>query len=499
MSAPFVALEGLTKRYGSNLVLDGIDLEIEAGTCIGLLGENGAGKSTLVGIMSGKTPATSGELRIDGRAVTLRTPREARALGIQLIPQELAYLPALSVAENLILPNWPRGRWTVSQRWVRRTGQEALERIGIDIDVRRTMSELTLADRQLVEIAKALLGDARLLILDEPTSSLHARETEFLLDKLRALKAQGVAMVFVSHHLEETFAISDQIVVLRNGRIEAHRPTAAITTGEAVAAMLGAEYESPAETRTASIGSPAIELQSWSAATKPSLDDCSLTLHRGEVLGVFGLVGSGAETIARGLSGHQRGVAGSIRIDGRQHAVPRSPRAADRLGIAYVPAERKTDGVALNQTIVDNITVRTLPRFSLGGLLRRRAQLSSAAELADGIDVRRRSITQEVGELSGGNQQKVVLASRLASRPPILVLHEPTRGVDIGSRSRIHRELARAADGGAAVLLVTSDVQEAIDATDRLVILRDGVVVGELSGSEKTKSAALAAAAGGTR
>lgn len=498
MSAPFVALEGLTKRYGSNLVLDGIDLEIEPGTCIGLLGENGAGKSTLVGIMSGKTPATSGVMHVDGRPVTLRTPREARALGIQIIPQELAYLPALSVAENLILPNWPGGRWTVSQRWVRRTGQEALERIGIDIDVRRTMSELTLAERQLVEIAKALLGDAKLLILDEPTSSLHARETEFLLGKLRDLKAQGVAMVFVSHHLDETFAISDRIVVLRNGRIEAHRPTPEITMGEAVTAMLGSEYESP-EHRTSSIGSPAIELRSWSAATKPSLDDCSLTLHRGEVLGVFGLVGSGAETIARGLSGHQRGVTGSVEVDGRQHAVPRSPRAAGRLGIAYVPAERKTDGVALNQTIVDNITVRTLPRFSLGGLLRRRAQLAAAAELADGIDVRRRSVTQEVGELSGGNQQKVVLASRLASTPPILVLHEPTRGVDIGSRSRIHRELAQAADDGAAVLLITSDVQEAIDATDRLVILRDGVVVGELTGPEKTKSAALAAAAGGTR
>ena len=498
-SAPFVAIDAISKRYGTTLVLDGIDLAIERGRCVGLLGENGAGKSTLLGIVSGKTAATSGSMRVDGVPVDLRNPRDARALGIQLIPQELAYLPDLSVAENLILPNW-RGGWTVTQRGIRRAGREALERVGLDLDVRRTMNELSLAERQLVEIAKALLGEGRLLILDEPTASLHARETEFLLARLHELKAEGVAMVYVSHHLDETFEISDEIVVLRNGKVVAHEPTERITIAQAVSAMLGPQYQVAHSDRAATReASPAIRLADWSTSAKPSLDGCTLDLHHGEVLGVFGLVGSGAETIARTLGGHQKGVAGSVVVGERTIPIPRTPRAAGRLGIAYVPAERKTEGLALNQSIADNITVMTVWRHSALGFLKRRAQLQDAEAIADGIEVKRASVRQEVGELSGGNQQKVVVASRLTARPRILVLHEPTRGVDIGTRGRIHRELAGFADDGNAVLLVTSDVQEAIDATDRLLVMRDGAVVAELTGSEKTKANALALAAGGGR
>jgi ABC-type sugar transport system ATPase subunit len=492
-----MSLQGITKRYGANLVLDGIDLDVRAGQCVGLLGENGAGKSTLVGIMSGKTPATAGSVLVDGAPRVFRQPRDAREHGVQLIPQELAYLPDLSLAENLVLPNWPGG-FGFTQRGIRRTAREALDRVGIDLDVRRPMVELSLAERQLVEIAKALLGEGRLLILDEPTASLHARETELLLAKLHELKAAGVAMVYVSHHLDETFAISDDIVVLRNGVVAAHEPADSITQADAVAAMLGPQYEAPEGDRVEVAGRrPSIALRSWSTATKPSLDDCSIDVLEGEVLGVFGLVGSGAETIARALGGHQKGVAGTVVVDEREQSIPRNPRAALRLGIGYVPAERKTDGLALNQSIADNITVSTLGRYSAAGFLRRRAQLREADALATGIEVKRASVRQEVGELSGGNQQKVVLASRLTARPRILVLHEPTRGVDIGSRARIHRELAAFADEGRAVLLVTSDVQEAIDATDRLLVMRDGTVVAELSGIEKTTANALALAAGG--
>ncbi|QJU52810.1 sugar ABC transporter ATP-binding protein [Herbiconiux sp. KACC 21604] len=493
-------LRDIGKRYGSNQVLQGIDLELVPGRCIGLVGENGAGKSTLLSIISGKTPQSDGTLRLDGAEVAFKSPREARAQGIEIIPQELAYVPHLSVAENLMMPNWPRGRWGVTQRWLRKAGAEAVERLGLSIDVRRDMIDLSLAERQLVEIAKALLGDARVLILDEPTASLHARETEFLLERLRALKAAGVSLVYVSHHLDESFEISDEIVVLRNGRMEDRSATADTTLGRTVNLMLGAEYEAPATEQAASsvLHEVALRLEGWTSEQQPAIDDVSLEIRTGEIVGIFGLVGSGAETVARALGGHERRVSGTVSGPAGPSPVPASPIRARALGIAYVPAERKTDGLALNQSISENITVMELGRYATPlGVMKGRAQLDGAKRLASETDVRCTSVRQEVGELSGGNQQKVLLASRLAAAPRVLVLHEPTRGVDIGSRTQIHQQLAEFARHGAAVVLVTSDVQEAIDATDRLVVMRDGRVVDELTHDRKTKSIALETAAGG--
>lgn len=496
-------LRGIGKRYGGNQVLQGIDLELVPGRCIGLVGENGAGKSTLLSIISGKTPQSEGTLRLDGREVSFRSPREARALGIELIPQELAYVPHLSVAENLMMPNWPKNRWGVTQRWLRTAGAEAVARLGLSIDVRRNMIELSLAERQLVEIAKALLGDARVLILDEPTASLHARETELLLGKLRELKAEGVSLIYVSHHLDESFEISDEIVVLRNGRMEDRSDTDATSLGRTVNLMLGAEYEKPEaeELATDIVHDVALRLTGWNSETQPAIDDVSLDIRRGEVVGIFGLVGSGAETVARALGGHDKQVTGTVHLGEKAAAalpVPSTPIKARALGIAYVPAERKTDGLALNQTISENLTVMELGRFATGvGVMRGRAQLAGATRLAADTDVRCTSVRQEVGELSGGNQQKVLLASRLAASPEVLVLHEPTRGVDIGSRTQIHQQLSSFARAGAAVVLVTSDVQEAIDATDRLIVMRDGRIVDELTRDRKTKSIALETAAGG--
>ncbi|WP_368496848.1 sugar ABC transporter ATP-binding protein [Herbiconiux sp. A18JL235] len=500
-------LRDIGKRYGSNQVLQGIDLELVPGRCIGLVGENGAGKSTLLSIISGKTPQSDGTLCLDGTEVAFKSPREARAQGIEIIPQELAYVPHLSVAENLMMPNWPRGRWGVTQRWLRKAGAEAVDRLGLSIDVRRDMIDLSLAERQLVEIAKALLGDARVLILDEPTASLHARETEFLLERLRALKAAGVSLVYVSHHLDESFEISDEIVVLRNGRMEDRAATADTTLGRTVNLMLGAEYEAPATQQATSSMSHevALRLDGWTSEQQPAIDDVSLEIRTGEIVGIFGLVGSGAETVARALGGHERRVTGTVSAGAAPGAgastttpVPSTPIRSRALGIAYVPAERKTDGLALNQTISENITVMELGRYATPiGVMKGKAQLDGARRLASETDVRCTSVRQEVGELSGGNQQKVLLASRLAAAPRVLVLHEPTRGVDIGSRTQIHQQLAEFARQGAAVVLVTSDVQEAIDATDRLVVMRDGRVVDELTHDRKTKSIALETAAGG--
>lgn len=500
-AAPLISMRGLGKRYGAVSVLRDIDIDVESGTCLGLVGENGAGKSTLLGIVSGTIPSSDGTLAIAGQERTFRSPREARAAGIQIIPQELAYIPHLSVAENLMLSNWPRGRWGVTQRWMSRAGEAALERLGLSINVRRPMTELSLAERQLVEIAKALLGEARVLILDEPTASLHARETEFLMTKLKELKASDVALIYVSHHLNETFEISDRIAVLRNGGLVDVTARESTSIQQTVSLMLGAEGTGGVTEKAelAVMAGDPVRLSGWNSTTQPVLSNCDLELRLGEVLGVFGLVGSGAESIARGLGGHQNDITGTVTTDAGSSKVPRNPRRARALGVAYVPAERKTDGLALNQAIVENLTVMVLGRFSgVIARLKRRNRLNAAKAMVQSSDIRCQSVHQEVGELSGGNQQKILLTSRLVSDPAILVLHEPTRGVDIGSRNQIHTQLVEFARAGGAVLLVTSDVQEAIDATDRLLVMRDGRIVDELIGRRKTTNAALATAAGGS-
>lgn len=494
----FMRLRGVGKRYGPTVVLRDVALDLAPGRCTALVGENGAGKSTLVGIMSGRTAPNEGTISIDERAVSLRTPREGRARGIVVIPQELSYVPHLSVAENVMLANWPRRRVVARQRSMRRRCRQIFEELAIDVDCGRSMVELSLADRQLVEIAKALASDARLLVLDEPTAALHARETEALLARLESLKRRGVSLVYVSHHLDECFAIADEIVVLRNGRLADRASTAETTRDRVVAAMLGHDYREPiVGAEAAGPVSPALEVSGWSRERPPALRDLSFTVNTGEVLGIFGLVGSGAETVARGLGGHEPGIAGAVVRDARRHAVPRSPRQARSMSIAYVPAERKSDGLALSQSVGEHLTMMILRRFARFGWVRKRSQTAAARRIVEQFDVRCRGVAQPAEQLSGGNQQKLLLASRIVAEPRILVLHEPTRGVDIGSRAQIHETLARYAREGAAVVLVTSDLQEATSATDRLLILRDGKAVAELAGEEKTEARALSLAAAG--
>ncbi|WP_028922671.1 sugar ABC transporter ATP-binding protein [Pseudonocardia acaciae] len=496
--SPLVTLAGIGKRYGSTWVLRDINLDFAPGHCTALVGENGAGKSTLVGVMSGTVAPTEGTLAIEGRTTALRSPRDGRAQGIGLIPQELAYVPDLTVAENIMLANWPRGRAWAPQRWMRRRAGEILDELDIRIDVRRRMAELPLAERQLVEVAKALASDVRLLILDEPTASLYAHETRTLLRHLHRLKQRGTCLVYVSHHLDECFEIGDRVAVLRNGGLVDLSPTGRTSPARTVSAMLGRDYAEPATLTGDGAAFPvAMEVSGWSRERRPALREVSFGIREGEVLGVFGLVGSGVEAVARGLGGDQAGITGSLVTGSVRRPVPRSPRRARRLSIGYVPSERKTEGLALSQSVAEHLTMMVIGRFARLGWMRSRAQARAGRELAERFDVRCRAVGQEVEQLSGGNQQKVLVASRMAAAPKVLVLHEPTRGVDIGSRAQIHRMLTEFARAGSSVVLVTSDLQEAVGATDRLIVLRDGRVVAELAGDEKTGNRALALAAAG--
>ena len=499
---PVLSLRGIGKTYGTVSVLRDVDLDLHAGECVALAGENGAGKSTLSKIVTGVTTAASGTLSIDGQVREFRTPRDARTLGIALIPQELAYVPTLTVGENIMLTNWPEGRLFTSKSWTIQSSRQLLGNLGIGIDVLRPMNSLSLAERQIVEIAKALAGSARVLVLDEPTAALPRREVDTLHARLTALKAAGVAMIYVSHNLGDCFDISDRIAVLRNGSLVAAARTMQTTPEAVVGAMLGAGYTEPVTSGAAA--DPEREsmliVQGWNAQHQPPIEDVTFQLGRGEILGIYGLVGSGAESVAKGLAGHGRRVQGAITIRGRVHAPPRTPKQARRLGVAYVPAERKADGISAGHSIAEHLTLLNPSSSSWHGISRRREAGRIARELIQTFDIRCQGPDQPIGLLSGGNQQRVLIASRLFARPKVLVLHEPTRGVDIGSRAKIHQYLAdyvREPSNEAGVVLVSSDLEEAVNATDRLLVMRAGRIVAQLSGIDKTEGHALKFASSG--
>ncbi|MFI7643770.1 sugar ABC transporter ATP-binding protein [Nonomuraea sp. NPDC049400] len=495
-----MSLRSIHKRFGANHVIRGLDLDVSAGECIALAGENGSGKSTVAKIMSGVEQPTSGRVVWNGTDVRLASPRTARGLGIAVIPQELAYIGGLNALENIALATWPKNAvLTSNRRYLAHVG-DALDELGLKVDLRAPMESLTLAERQSIEIAKALLHKARLIILDEPTAALHRPEAARLLRLLATCKQNGVALIYISHHFDECFEIAERFTVLRNGSAVATLPARSTSREEIVSHMLGPEYTQPsAAARTGGgEGAPVLRLTGWTSARVPALHGIDLDVRQGEVVAMFGILGSGAETLARSLGGHQRGTSGHTEVSGlRMRGAPGSAAAARRLGIAYVPAERKSEGIAEIRPVSEHLTLMTPGRVSRFGIVSRRREEALATRLTQDFGVRCGSVRQPVGELSGGNQQKVLLASRVSARPRVLLLHEPTRGVDVAARAFIHHRIVDAARDGAAVLIVTCDVAEAVAVADRVVVMRGGRVVRELRGQDKNEKTALAVATGG--
>lgn len=491
-------LDGISKRYGKTLALNDVSLSMAPGRCLAIVGENGAGKSTLVKVIGGMTHPSEGRVLIGGRPVNFRSPRDAQRSGIAVIPQELAYVPQMTVAENLLVGRWPHLLGVTSHRRIRELAareldQLGLKQLGIEFDLDKRMDEVTLAERQLVEISKALSCDARLVILDEPTASLNDVESHKLLERLEAFKSAGVGVVYISHRLAECFRLADEIAVLRNGQVVAVVSPEATRPGEIVSLMLGTEYEEPPvpTSERASTEGAVLGVRDWRSDAVPRLRGVSFEVQAGEILGIFGLFGSGAEAIARGLAGHGSRIRGELHIDGKVRPPFRRPEQARRASIAYVPAERKIDGLALGRSIADNMNMLILHSLSRFGVIRERRQREEARRRAASFDVRLADVMQPVGDLSGGNQQKVLLASRLAFGPKVVVLHEPTRGVDVGARAQIHRILRETAAAGTAMVLVTSDLAEAVALSDRLLIVREGHVAAELSGPQIAETVAL--------
>jgi rhamnose transport system ATP-binding protein len=493
MSA-FVELVGVSKGYGGVQALDGVSFAIEAGTVHALVGENGAGKSTLVKILTGVVQPDDGRLLLEGEPEKIGSPHDAYRLGIVAMYQEPTVFPDLTVAENVFAGRHPRGRLHLVDWHAMRTGvAQLLRELGVDFGPDTPMRGLGVADRQLMEIAKALSSSARLLILDEPTAALSPHEVENLFSTVRRLRERGVAIVFISHRLEEVEALADTVTVLRDGRHVATRPADQLPHSEIVRLMVGRSLDALFPKEEAEIGE--VVLRAEGLSRRGFFSDVSFELRRGEIVGLAGFVGSGRTEIARAIFGIDRLDTGELWIDERRFR-PSSPRAALRRGLAYLPEDRLNQGLVQPMSVAANTSMAVLPELTPGGLLRPRRERALARRFMEELRIKATSPAQVVRSLSGGNQQKVVLSKWLAAEPRILILDEPTHGVDVGTKADVHRTISHLAAGGLTILLISSELLEILAMSDRVLVLHEGRIAAQLSRAEATEERIVQAAAG---
>jgi ABC-type sugar transport system ATPase subunit len=493
-----IELEAIGKRFPGVVALEGVSFSVPAGVCQALCGENGAGKSTLGNLLAGIHAPDEGQLRLFGEAVRFARPADARRAGVSMVHQELAFADNLSIAENLCLARLPRRWGFVDRTEMAAQARRLLEAIGVDarpggpLDVHRPVGALTVGEQQLVQIAGAVGAGARVIVFDEPTSSLTGSEAERLFALVDRLKCQGVTMLYVTHRIPEIYRLCERVTVLRDGRHVITRPTGGLTEPELVRAMIGRDL--PPATSAARPPGP-IRLAVQRLSSPGRFADVSFELRAGEILGLAGLVGAGRSEILKTLFGLDRHFTGEIRVDGapvdRRHL--RGPEAARALGLGLVPEDRKRQGLVPGLTARENLTLPLLgaPALARGGFIRRRAERSLAAGLFQQVRLRPSAIEAPVLGLSGGNQQKVVLARWLATRCGILLLDEPTRGVDVGAKAEVHALIDALAAGGTAVLLVSSELPELMALSHRILVLREGRLAGALSRAEATEEAVM--------
>jgi ribose transport system ATP-binding protein len=481
---PILELRDVKKRFGGTIALNGVTLSIAPGEVHGLIGENGAGKSTLIKTLCGIVKRDSGFITLAGEVYEPQTPREAKAKGLQVVHQEFNLLPFLSVAENIFIEHLPRNAFGIVNRKDMNTRARAvLDSIGLkDIDVRWPVERLGIAHRQLVEVARALMTDSRVLILDEPTATLTARETERLFDIINDLRGRGVSIIFVSHHLDEIFRVCDRVTVLRNGETVFSQIISKTSQDELVRAMVGQQLQKEMASGVVSSATDekVLSLVNFRHAQSPHADGISFDLHKGEIVGIAGLVGSGRTELMRAIFAAEQPTSGTLHRDGKKVAF-RSPREAINAGIGFVTEDRKEEGLILSMPIAANVTLASLSSVTRRGLLNWKAENTLTKALGADLKLKYGGPSKHAITLSGGNQQKVVLAKWLARNPQILLLDEPTRGVDVGAKAEIYALVRRLAEKGLSLLIVSSELPELMTLCDRILVMSQHRIVGELA------------------
>jgi rhamnose transport system ATP-binding protein len=495
VSSPLLQATGITKSFAGVHALRGVSFDLRPGEVHALVGENGAGKSTLIRIVTGAETPDAGTIAVAGTTLARLDPAAARALGIAAIYQHPVLFPDLTVAENIALPT-EGGRLLRRVDWRARRERAAqlFAEIGAAIDPRRRARTLSMPERQLVEIARAIAVDARIVIMDEPTASLTGREVEALLGVVARLCARGAGVVYISHKLDEIFAVANRITVLRDGESVATRRRDDIDRGELVRLMVGRELASMYAKRQAAFGAPALELRAVTNRPR-GIDPITLTVRRGEIVGLAGLVGSGRTELAETVFGLTPSDGGEILVSGAAARVA-SPADAMRNGVAYVPEDRQQHGIIGEMSVAANTTLNRLSAVSSRGVIDAAAEERAAAGHVERLRIKTASVHAAVGGLSGGNQQKVALARWLAIEPSVLILDEPTQGIDIGAKAEIHELIERLAERGVAILMISSDLPELLAMADRVAVMRGGCLAGILSRDQATPDTVMALALG---
>ncbi|BAS26412.1 sugar ABC transporter ATP-binding protein [Limnochorda pilosa] len=490
-----LATRGLTKSFSGPPVVRDVDLDLRPGEVHALVGENGAGKSTFLRMLAGVHRQDRGQILLDGAPVEVSSPSVAQSYGLALISQEPMLFPDLSVAENIVAGEYPVARPVPWVRWgaMYLEAQELLESIGSNLDARQRVGGLSVAQQQMVEIATALARRARIVLMDEPTASLSPREVDRLFGIVRTLIKRGASVVFVNHRLEEVFTIANRITILRDGAKVGTFPTSEITRDEVVRRMVGRDlvwlYDKP----PSQAGPVVLEVEHLTR--RGVFHDVSFHVRRGEIVSLAGLVGAGRSEVARAIFGVDPPDRGTVRVDG-QPVRMRSPREALQAGLAYLPEDRQHQGLVLPLSVAQNITLSILREVTRLGWLRTGAEEAIAGRLVERLQVKTDRVAQPVEQLSGGNQQKVLVGKYLVTHPKVLILDEPTRGVDIGAKAEIHRLMGELAQQGLGILMISSELPEVLAMADRILVLREGRLVKELSPDEATEETVMRAAVG---
>ena len=480
---PILEMRGITKRFPGVLALNKVDLTVYPGQVLALVGENGAGKSTLMKVLSGVHQMDEGEILMEGKPVIISDPLSSQMMGISIIYQELSVLDNMNIAENIFLGREMRvGRVFADKKRMHAEARALLDEVGLDVDTHTMVGELSTAQKQMIEVAKALSFNSKIIIMDEPTSSLTETETDTLFKIIRRLRDKNVAIVFISHKLAEIFAITDEVAILRDGVSAGRMVTAGCSENDIVKAMVGRDVDDLYAKKAAPIGDVVLEVKGLN--TKGFLKDINFQLRAGEILGFAGLVGAGRSEVMRAVFGIDKKESGEIYIKGQKVEI-HTPRDALAHGMGFVPEDRKLQGLVLGMSVGKNTTLAALKSVAnKAGFINRKKETEMADKFVEALEVKTPSNDQLVKNLSGGNQQKVVIAKWLANNPDILILDEPTRGIDVGAKKEIHQLMSDLANQGVAIIMISSELPEVLGMSDRVVVMHEGRIKGELDRSE---------------